>query len=1098
MSGRIRRIGAIALAVVCAAVVGPCPSGAADGTSEVLLEEGFEQVFPRLPWRVSHAAGSAAVDWGRTNHRASEGVWSIYCAGMGPAAPAAGGPAPAFTASWAIAGPYDLGETTAGTLTFDLWLRTEPYRDVFMWLVSTDGETFSGSALSTDTDGWETISADLASWGAAGSVIGETEVWIAFVYQSDHNELFEGAYVDRVRLEVDLGATGDEGRTYTSDADFDEGTMVGVESASNRLELADAWDTLPYLWVPNSLSATVSKVDALTGDELGRYRTGPTADAAPAVAAVDLEGSCWVGNRGAGTVVKIGLAENGGCRDRDGDGEIETSTDRNDDGNISGSELLAWGDDECALVEVSLVEGEEGTHVPGEEHDDYEANGLQAVAVDEAGDVWAGVYASLMLYRLDGGSGEVLKSVDLASDATYPTGAVVDPDGTLWLSSWPDPWVLGVETATGDRQVVELGHGSGAVAVDDTDGLFVTGLESQVFSKVDTATGEVAWTQPAGYLANGIATTEEGRVWIAAVGHGTVSRYNRDGVLTRSVNLPNGPNGLAVDQDGKVWVIGALTDVIYRLDPDAVVSDLAKELVGTGGHAATGDLTGIVARNLTTRFGTWTVVHDSQVAGTPWGRVSWQATAPVGTSVRVRARSSEDEESWSIWESAANGVDLAATPAGRYIEIEVAMQQASGDDLPRLDELTVIPVAVVSQPDAAFSWSPTAPTAGSAVLFADGSTGDPTTWSWDFGDGGQSDQPNPSHTFSQAGSFQVSLTVTNSAGSDTAVETVVVGPGSGCTVACSATAPPTAILSEPVAFTAEATPSGCTGEVAFAWSFGDGATSVEPSPTHTYGSIGTLRWGLTVTVDDASCSRAGDITISGDGPAECSHTAWVPVVSRSNGANGSVWRSNVGLLGVDPDGAAVELRLHRAGSVASRSVTVVEGAMVSLVDVVDWIEPGSTGSGALEVCADGEVVVDSRTYNRLAANHACTPGGTFGQYLAGAAAEAGLAAGETARLGMLRESAAFRTNIGVVNAGAATAVVRIELFDATGAELAEIELELEPGRWRQENRPFATRAGREDLEAASARVTVVSGSGVVAYASVVDNLTNDATTIPMR
>jgi PKD repeat protein/streptogramin lyase len=1084
--------------VAFAALAGPPPAAAEGGASEVLLDEGFEQVFPRLPWRVSHAAGSAAVDWGRSNHRASGGSWSIYCAGMGPDAPAAGGPAPAFTASWAIVGPFDLGETTAGRLTFDLWLRTEPYRDVFMWLVSTDGETFSGSARSTDTDGWQTITADLASWGAAGSVIGETEVWIALVYQSDHNGLFEGAHIDRVRLEVDLGATGDEGRTYTTDEDFDEGTMIGVESGSDRLELSDAWDALPYLWVPNTSSATVSKVDAVSGDELARYRTGPTLEAAPAVAAVDLEGSCWVGNRGAGTVVKIGLAENGGCRDRDGDGEISTSTDRNGDGDIGGSELLAWGDDECVLVEVSLVEGAEGTHVPGEEHEDYEANGLRAAAVDEAGDLWTGVYDSLMLYRLDGDSGAVLETIDLADDATYPTGAVVDPDGTLWLSSWPDQWVLGVETATGDRQRVDLSHGSGAVAVDDADGLFVTGLESQVFSKIDTSTGEVAWTVAAGYLANGIATTEDGRVWVAAAGDGTVSRYNRDGVLTRWVNVPNAPNGLAVDQDGKVWVIGALTDVIFRLDPNAVVSDLSKELVGAGGHAATGDLTGIVARNLTTRFGTWTVVHDSEVAGTPWGRLSWQATAPVGTSVRVRARSSEDGESWSVWEPAANGVDLTATPAGRYIEIEAALQQASGTDLPRLDELTVIPVAVVAQPEADFSWSPAAPTAGSPVLFTDTSTGEPIEWLWDFGDGGQSAQADPSHTYSQAGSFQVSLTAANSVGSDTVVKTVEVGPASGCTVTCSATVAQTATLGEAVPFTGAATPSGCTGAVAYAWSFGDGTTSVAQNPSHTYGSIGTLRWGLTVTVDDASCTSSGDITVSGDGPADCSHTAWVPVVSRANGANGSVWRSDVGLLGADPDGAAVELRLHREGGVASRPVTVVNGAMVSLVDVVDWIDPGSTGSGALEVCADGEVVVDSRTYNRLAADHACTPGGTFGQYLAGAAADAGLAAGESARLGLLRESAAFRTNIGVVNAGAEAAVVRIELFDATGAELAEFELGLEPGRWRQENRPFATRAGREDLDAASARVTVVSGAGVVAYASVVDNRTNDATTIPMR
>jgi hypothetical protein len=111
---------------------------------------------------------------------------------------------------------------------------------------------------------------------------------------------------------------------------------------------------------------------------------------------------------------------------------------------------------------------------------------------------------------------------------------------------------------------------------------------------------------------------------------------------------------------------------------------------------------------------------------------------------------------------------------------------------------------------------------------------------------------------------------------------------------------------------------------------------------------------------------------------------------------------------------------------------------------------------------------------------------------------AGLAEGETARLGQLRESPSFRTNIGLVNMGAESAAVRIELFDATGAELAEFEVELGAVQWSQENRPFMRKAGREDLEAASARVTLVSGDGVVAYASVIDNRTNDATTVPMR
>ncbi|MBM3838044.1 MAG: hypothetical protein FJ398_08775 [Verrucomicrobia bacterium] len=70
-------------------------------------------------------------------------------------------------------------------------------------------------------------------------------------------------------------------------------------------------------------------------------------------------------NRVTGSVVKIGLLENGQVADRNKNGVIGTSRDANGDGSISGSELLAWGQDECVLAEIILLPGKEGTFVPG-------------------------------------------------------------------------------------------------------------------------------------------------------------------------------------------------------------------------------------------------------------------------------------------------------------------------------------------------------------------------------------------------------------------------------------------------------------------------------------------------------------------------------------------------------------------------------------------------------------------------------------------------------------------------------------------------------------------------------------------------------------
>ncbi len=69
----------------------------------------------------------------------------------------------------------------------------------------------------------------------------------------------------------------------------------------------------------------------------------------------------------------------------------------------------------------------------------------------------------------------------------------------------------------------------------------------------------------------------------------------------------------------------------------------------------------------------------------------------------------------------------------------------------------------------------------SLVAFTDASSGNPTSWSWTFGDGGSSTAQNPTHAYSQVGTYTVALTAANGAGSSTAARTVTV-------VSCSAEA----------------------------------------------------------------------------------------------------------------------------------------------------------------------------------------------------------------------------------------------------------------------------------------------------------------------
>ena len=111
----------------------------------------------------------------------------------------------------------------------------------------------------------------------------------------------------------------------------------------------------------------------------------------------------------------------------------------------------------------------------------------------------------------------------------------------------------------------------------------------------------------------------------------------------------------------------------------------------------------------------------------------------------------------------------------------------SKPESPQTDDVQAIQylygtAAVGSRPVAGFTVSPGSPTVGSPVSFTDGSSNSPTGWQWDFGDtasgsANASQDQNPTHTFSRAGSFIVTLYAGSLNGTGVATKTVVVAPG---------------------------------------------------------------------------------------------------------------------------------------------------------------------------------------------------------------------------------------------------------------------------------------------------------------------------------
>ncbi|HOZ49756.1 MAG TPA: PKD domain-containing protein, partial [Candidatus Hydrogenedentes bacterium] len=169
-------------------------------------------------------------------------------------------------------------------------------------------------------------------------------------------------------------------------------------------------------------------------------------------------------------------------------------------------------------------------------------------------------------------------------------------------------------------------------------------------------------------------------------------------------------------------------------------------------------------------------------------------------------------------------------------------------------------------PSAAFRATPTTGTPPLEVQFFDQSepgSSPISKWEWDFGDGMQGSQRNPLHTYLYPGLYTVSLRVTTAVGSDTERKTACVNISqmvTGPTARFSAN-PTSGGAPLPVSFNDESL-QGTSKIDSWQWSFGDGTTSIEQNPQHTYTAPGVFTVSLTVTTADGTDTLAKSGLIS--------------------------------------------------------------------------------------------------------------------------------------------------------------------------------------------------------------------------------------------
>lgn len=522
-----------------------------------------------------------------------------------------------------------------------------------------------------------------------------------------------------------------QARTYTLDADFDEGVLSNVnhDVVHDQLQLNASGQPgpLPLIHVAGTGNGTMIRINTLTGAVIGEYATSPDGlGRSPSRTAVDSLGNVWIGNRdessgpagGKGSVVKIGVCLGGTRVNSDGTPNptgqylkgpfrYNTCVDRDNDGLIRTSmglgNVLAWpnvtdgagganGIVQDALDEAILVfQRTSGINV-------------RHVSIDAHDDVHVGGYPFFLT------SFDKLRGTDGAVLSTFVPpcgghGGVVDANGILWSTAEADNTVLRYDLSTGTGTCITV-LGNHGLALDRAGNVWVNQfIPNTVVKILPNGTIAPGFPKPAGGAGGArslCVTPIDGHVWCDHSFGQNVTRLDSNGNLLKTIDLGSDgldPRGLAVDGDGKVWVTCLQSNTAKRIDPNGGLDGLgAVDLtISLGPNALPynySDMTGTAPYVNLNAPGFWQVTYDSGVANTEYGRIAWNASVPATTGLTVSFRASNVATALSglPWIPAQNGIPFTGV-FGRFVEIRVEMTRPAASNLtPVLFDLTIEPI----------------------------------------------------------------------------------------------------------------------------------------------------------------------------------------------------------------------------------------------------------------------------------------------------------------------------------------------------------------------------------------------------------------------
>lgn len=267
--------------------------------------------------------------------------------------------------------------------------------------------------------------------------------------------------------------------------------------------------------------------------------------------------------------------------------------------------------------------------------------------------------------------------------------------------------------------------------------------------------------------------------------------------------------------------------------------------------------------------------------------------------VNFQDQSTGSPTTWH-WDLGNGTISFLQNPIATYFDpgtytVKLVVRTATGVDSVVKNQF----ITVYALPEPRFGVSDSTGCFPLTVNFRDSSlsgSGTITSWQWDFGDGTLSTLQHPSHTYTNAGNFTVTLRIVNSNGCSKVISKFAyIKLLSGVVADYSFAVTPSCTAPTRVTFTNNSTG---TGVINYLWNFGDGQTSAQANPVHNYTTAGTYTISLIVR-NASGCAdtlvKPNAITISyvkanfNRPDTVCAGTSFTPVNTSTPTATGASW-----------------------------------------------------------------------------------------------------------------------------------------------------------------------------------------------------------------